>query len=85
MPIDSRNSEKIASLQPEFRNKLYDWLNDCGAEKIEPFIVEGLRSYVRQRQLYAKGRTAKGPIITMARPGLGGRLANLQGQSALRG
>lgn len=69
MPIDPRNARKIQTLQPAFQARVYAWLNDCRAAGIEPIVVEGLRTYERQRDLYAKGRTAPGSRVTNAKPG----------------
>lgn len=69
MPIDPKNAQRIQVLQPEFRAQVYSWLNDCRAAGVEPIITEGLRSYQRQRELYARGRTAPGSRVTNAKPG----------------
>lgn len=42
-------------------------------------VIEGLRSVERQRELYAKGRTAPGPKVTwtMSSPHIAGRAVDL--------
>lgn len=65
MPVD-RN---LAHLQPSTREKVRLWLNDCKAEKLGVWICETLRSFARSDELYAKGRTTPGPIVTNAKAG----------------
>lgn len=54
-------------IRPRFRRLAEDVRTALGA-KIR--ITEGLRSYADQALRYARGRTAPGPKVTNARPGL---------------
>ena len=60
----------LEHLQPAMKKAVVGWLNDCKYEKLPIVIVETHRSYERQAKLYAQGRTAPGPMVTKARPGL---------------
>lgn len=59
----------IEHLQPAFRDKVKTWLAKMKEAGIEIRITETLRSYERQAELYAQGRTAKGQVVTNARAG----------------
>ena len=64
-------SRKISDLHPDFQEiakKFLDW----ASEEISPwevFITDGYRSHEEQAELYAKGRTKPGQIVTYAKPG----------------
>jgi len=57
-------------LYPKFAHQLADFLELCTAKGLHVEGTEGYRSPERQAELYAKGRTAPGPRVTNARPGL---------------
>lgn len=59
----------IDALQPQMRAAVAKWQNHLRYEKIPLWINETLRPFARQRELYAQGRTAPGPIVTNAKPG----------------
>src|SRR3990167_3614843 len=59
----------IDHLQPDFRERVRLWLNDCAAEKLPVVIVETFRSFARSAELYQQGRTTPGQIVTKARAG----------------
>ena len=40
-----------------------------GGPKCEVKAISGFRSYAKQQELWNKGRTTKGPIVTYAKPG----------------
>ncbi len=71
--IDDRSKRNIATLHPRVQAKAKEFLTLAnalaGAEGLEVRIICGLRTYQEQAQLYAKGRTAPGPVVTKARPG----------------
>ncbi|MBM3275882.1 MAG: M15 family metallopeptidase [Candidatus Sericytochromatia bacterium] len=69
MPISERDQKIVATLQPDFGQDVYAWINDCEAENLPVYLAEGLRSFERSDHLYAKGRTAAGPKVTNARAG----------------
>ena len=65
-------------LQAVFRRKVEMWLNDVAAEcassvgvlsGLELVIIETLRPWERQADLYAQGRTKPGQVVTNAAPG----------------
>lgn len=61
--------EKILELFPKF-GILVEKLLDKGRQKgLRLLLVYGLRTFKEQEELYAKGRTAPGAIITKAPPG----------------
>lgn len=60
---------KIATLNPGFQEKVQKWKNkliECG---VYPYIYEGYRSPQRQDELYARGRSLPGKIVTHAQGG----------------
>lgn len=59
----------LDSLHPIFKAKLLKLLNDAKAEKINVVVFETLRTFERQAELHAQGRTKPGPIVTNAKPG----------------
>ena len=59
----------IGQLQTDFGHRMYLWLNDCMAEKLPVYLVEGLRSFARSTELYKQGRTQPGAIVTKAKAG----------------
>lgn len=54
-------------LHPLLKHKLNKFLKSCESAGIGVIITEGYRSKEYQDQLYAKGRTAPGKIVTNAR------------------
>jgi peptidoglycan L-alanyl-D-glutamate endopeptidase CwlK len=61
------NAARLAGVRPELR-ALVERLLAMGAERGWSLLVtEGLRSAARQAELYAKGRTTPGPVVTRAR------------------
>ena len=69
MTIDSRSAANIATLTPNAQQKAREWLLKCLEAGINVKIICGNRTYQEQAELYAKGRTTKGPKVTNARPG----------------
>lgn len=67
----------VFHLQPKMIGAVRKFLNDVEYEHTRNkqiqvprlFLNEGLRTYARQAELYAQGRTARGPQVTEARPG----------------
>lgn len=63
-------SEPIRSLkelEPETAARVGEWLRLCGAKGVPVLIIESYRSPERQDELYARGRTDAGKIVTNAR------------------
>ncbi len=54
-------SRSIEDLQPIFRARVVEWLNDCATHGLEILITCTLRSRAEQDTLYAYGRTVKNP------------------------
>lgn len=71
--IDPRSAKVIATLllkvQPTFANLLIELKKHYQEKGIECKYISGTRTYAEQDALYAKGRTAPGPIVTKARGG----------------
>lgn len=63
----SRNVD-LALLHPVVRKAVVATLAELKEEKVPLFVFEAFRSPARQAHLYAKGRTAPGPIVTYAKP-----------------
>lgn len=65
----ARSEKVIETLHPvvqPFARALYFAAREHG---ITMHVISGLRSYEEQAELYAKGRTTRGPKVTNARPG----------------
>lgn len=63
------SKEKIETLRPEMKAKAYRWFDLVYAAGITAYVYEGLRSGERQNELFAKGRSTEGPIVTNAMAG----------------
>jgi len=68
-PVDSRSEENIALLHPKVRNIMRALVNGAAAYGFTVKVISSLRTYAEQAALYAKGRTAPGPIVTKAPAG----------------
>ena len=66
---DPRSEACIASLLPEVRPMARGLVHKAAAIGIRIRIISGFRTYEEQAGLYARGRTATGPVVTNARPG----------------
>jgi len=60
---------KLDGLHPTVRKATEELLAICEQKGIEMIITHGLRTIDEQNALYAKGRTAPGPIVTKAKGG----------------
>lgn len=70
--MDSRSLNNLNTLHPKFRQSAIDAWNEAQAampEGVQIIVVQGLRSFEESDDLYAKGRTAPGPIVTNAPAG----------------
>jgi peptidoglycan L-alanyl-D-glutamate endopeptidase CwlK len=56
--------DKLNGTHPDLRSKVELILTAMEALGFPMVVVEGVRSAERQQGLYAKGRTAPGPIVT---------------------
>jgi peptidoglycan L-alanyl-D-glutamate endopeptidase CwlK len=64
-----KDSRDINDLHPIVAAKCRGLIAECAKQGIEVLITSTLRDNERQAQLYAKGRTAPGKIVTYAKPG----------------
>lgn len=58
------NSNKLSDLRPDVRVNCEAWLAACKAAGLKVIITQTLRDNEYQAQLYAKGRTKPGRIVT---------------------
>lgn len=57
----------VNELHPQLKHKLNKLLKECNYKGIGIIVTEGFRTVQYQDQLYAKGRTAPGVVVTNAR------------------
>ena len=73
MTLDDRSERNIATLHPDLVNRASAFISaakSLAAQRgLDVKCICGLRSFSEQAALYAKGRTAPGPIVTKAQPG----------------
>lgn len=62
-------SRNLDDLAPELRIKCLDTIHACKQASIDLAIICTYRSADEQDQLYAQGRTIRGPVVTNARGG----------------
>lgn len=66
---DKISEQRIELLHPKARKRFKDFIEEIEVFSCTTFrIVEGFRSYEDQAKIYAKGRTAPGPIVSYAPP-----------------
>lgn len=66
---DSATAKKIEELHPKIREKVKMFIKSAESKGIKLRITSGYRSFEEQNELYAKGRTKPGPIVTRAKGG----------------
>jgi len=66
---DFVTSQRIATLHPLIRTKVYSFIKQCKAKGYNVRITEGLRSFDRQRKLYIQSRLNNKPKVTNAKAG----------------
>lgn len=59
---------RLEQLLPALKVKGYQLIQQLSLQGIDVEIAQGLRTWPEQEALYAKGRTAPGPIVTRAKP-----------------
>ena len=69
MTFDARTESNINTLLPSAQAKAREFMAACLAANIPLKIICGTRTYAEQDELYTKGRTKPGPIVTKARGG----------------
>ena len=68
--IHDQNETKINKLHPQFQDKVRRFIQKVYEQhQIKLRIVQGYRTYREQDELYAKGRTMPGSIVTKAKGG----------------
>lgn len=67
--VDARSESVIATLLPEVQPYARALATKAAQNGITIKVISGLRTYAEQNDLYAKGRTAPGKIVTKARGG----------------
>ena len=67
--VDPRSEKVIATLQPQVRPYARALVQKAASVGINIKVISGLRTYAEQNELYAKGRTKPGRIVTNARGG----------------
>jgi peptidoglycan L-alanyl-D-glutamate endopeptidase CwlK len=69
MALDVTSEARLAQVHPELARRVRQIYEELWKEGIVIHVIQGLRTYEEQDALYAKGRTAPGPIVTNARGG----------------
>lgn len=67
--VDERSEKNIATLQEAVRPYARALVQGAKERGIEIKVISGTRTYAEQDELYAKGRTKPGSIVTNARAG----------------
>lgn len=68
--IHELNTERIALLHPKLQDRATEFVQLCEKENgVLVLVTETLRSFDKQAEYYASGRTKPGKIITKAKPG----------------
>lgn len=70
--MDTRSLDNLNTLHPKFRDSaIQAWTEAQAAmpSNVHIIVVQGLRTFAESDALYAKGRTAPGPIVTKAKAG----------------
>ena len=75
-------SRKLSDLHPDVQPLAQQFLDKCAAQNIDILVTCTYRSGEEQDELYAKGRTAAGSIVTNAKAGQSKHNFNISGQPA---
>jgi peptidoglycan L-alanyl-D-glutamate endopeptidase CwlK len=67
--MDDVSEERLAQVYPELAEKIRQMASTLTAANINIRVTAGLRTVAEQDELYAKGRTTPGPIVTNAKGG----------------
>ncbi|MBN2664518.1 MAG: M15 family metallopeptidase, partial [Bacteroidales bacterium] len=67
--VDAENEQKIKQLHPKLRFKARKFISNAKRKGYDLRITESLRTFDRQNNLYAQGRTTSGQIVTNAKAG----------------
>jgi peptidoglycan L-alanyl-D-glutamate endopeptidase CwlK len=66
---DYWTNKRIQDLHPSIRERATAFINEAEAKGINLRLTDGYRTFEQQAELYAKGRTKPGGIVTNAQPG----------------
>ena len=67
--MKASSERRLQQLHPALASAVRAVIADLATRGIVVEVVQGLRTYKEQDELYAKGRTKPGPIVTQARGG----------------
>jgi len=67
--IQSLNAERLAPLFPPLIKKANEFIAQCKKAGVTILITQGLRTWAKQNEYYAQGRTTPGKIVTNAKGG----------------
>ncbi len=67
--IDPLSIHRIKDCHPATHTKMNTWLVNCSTRNVGVRIVQGIRTFGYQDELYAQGRTKEGLIVTDAEGG----------------
>ena len=60
---------QVAALHPSLQTKVQALIENAHKKGLDIFVFQGMRTIAEQDELYAQGRTKKGPIVTKAKGG----------------
>ena len=69
MNYEERSYKVFDGLQPDFKEKVIRWYEECKEEGLKILVYCGYRSNEDQEKLYKQGRSTKGKKVTNARAG----------------
>jgi hypothetical protein len=67
--VKPSSERRLQQLHPALASAVRATIADLATRGIIVEVVQGLRTYAEQDELFAKGRTKPGPIVTQARGG----------------
>ena len=70
--MDDRSEKMIATLLPQVQPYARALVKKAAQHGITVKVIDGLRTYEEQNELFAQGRTKPGRIVTNARGGISG-------------
>lgn len=68
--VDDRSLRNIVTLHPKLQKIAKEFLARCKRAGLGVKVICGLRTFSEQAELYSKGRTQPGRIVTNAGPGM---------------
>lgn len=67
--MDARSERNVSTLLPKVQELASKWYEICHERGIPVVIIDGSRTWEKQAEIYAQGRTKPGKIVTKAKPG----------------